>query len=236
MKLLPRGLIAAVGASVAFHLAAVAVPWRGGQPGAPAPGASTATLVARLIELAPATRVDAPPIPAAPPSDVVTPTAAVPAIVTEVATAPPASVSPPAPAPEVASKPVPTEAPALPDSLPALPADRSAGTRGAAESRTGLDRGPRPLDAIDPAFPAAAGTRGGTVILRLVISDTGEVESIVVVHAAPPGLFDEAALAAFGRARFAPGLRGGIPVRSEVMYEVEFAPLGKGTEASGRTY
>jgi protein TonB len=74
------------------------------------------------------------------------------------------------------------------------------------------------------------------VTLRLVISEQGEVESIVVVHAVPPGLFDEAALAAFGRARFAPGLRGGIPVRSEVMYEVEFAPLGKGTESSGRTY
>jgi protein TonB len=57
-----------------------------------------------------------------------------------------------------------------------------------------------------------------------------------VVHAVPPGLFDESALAAFGRARFAPGLRGGLPVRSEVLYEVEFAPLGKGTDSSGRTY
>ena len=100
----------------------------------------------------------------------------------------------------------------------------------------GLDRGPRPLDDIDPSFPVAAGNRGGTVTLRLVISEQGEVESIAVIHAVPPGLFDEAALAAFGRARFAPGLRGGIPVRSEVLYEVEFAPLGRGGDSSGRTY
>lgn len=236
MKPLPRGLVVSVGASVAFHVAAVAMPWRGVQAGASRPPAA-ATLSARLIESPPAALpVEDRPVPAA---ETAVPAAAVPTIMTEVATAPPAAVSPPAPAPvaELPSRPAPVAAPALPESVTPLPSDPLSTVRGPAESPiAGLDRGPRPLDAIDPAFPAAAGARGGTVTLRLVISDMGEVESIAVVHAVPPGLFDEAALAAFGRARFAPGLRGGIAVRSEVMYEVEFAPLGKGTESSGRTY
>ena len=99
-----------------------------------------------------------------------------------------------------------------------------------------LDRGAHPLDDIDPAFPPAAGSRGGSVTLRLVISATGVVEDIAVVRAVPPGVFDDAALAAFGHARFAPGMRGGVAVRSEVVYEVEFAPQGRGTDSAGRSY
>ncbi len=238
MKPLPRGLVAAVGVSIAVHLAAVAVPWHGVQAGGASRPAAAATLVARLIELPPAVLpVEDRPIPAVPAPETAVAAPAVPAIMPEATAAPPASVPLPAPVPELPSRPVPAPAPALPESVTALPSEPPSVVRGPAESRAaGLDRGPQPLDFIDPAFPVAAGARGGTVTLRLVISEKGEVESIVVVHAVPPGLFDEAALAAFGRARFAPGLRAGIPVRSEVMYEVEFAPLGKGTESSGRTY
>ncbi len=82
----------------------------------------------------------------------------------------------------------------------------------------------------------AAGARGGVVTLHLVISDEGVVESVEVVASSPPGLFDAAAVAAFGHARFSPGLKSGVPVRSEVQYEVSFAPIGRGGEVSGRTY
>jgi TonB family protein len=74
------------------------------------------------------------------------------------------------------------------------------------------------------------------VTLRLVVSDRGVVESVEVVRSSPPGLFDAAAVAAFGQARFSPGLKAGVPVRSEVLYEVSFAPVGRGSETSGRTY
>jgi protein TonB len=101
---------------------------------------------------------------------------------------------------------------------------------------SGLDRGPQPLDAIEPEVPEIAGPLGGLVTLRLVISDRGIVESIEVVRSSPAGLFDAAAIAAFGQARFSPGLKAGLPVRSEVTYEVSFAPVGRGTDSSGRTY
>ena len=238
MKSLPRGLVAALTASVAVHLAAIGVPWRGTQGGEPR-GANVPTLLARLIEApAPPDPLPSRPIPAAAEPE---PAAAAIAVPMPDAAALPAP-SPPQAA-EPATRPATTPAPvaaasssvdrgADPTKPPAPTAVRSGGDSQAA----GLDRGPRPLDDIDPVFPVAAGHRGGTVTLRLVISEQGEVESIAVVQAVPPGLFDEAALAAFGRARFAPGLRAGVPVRSEVLYEVEFAPLGRGSDSSGRTY
>ncbi len=100
----------------------------------------------------------------------------------------------------------------------------------------GLDPPPRPLDDIAPDFPEAAGTRGGSVVLRLFISETGAVDKIEIVRSTPPGLFDAAALAAFGSARFSPGFLAGVPVRSQVMYEVEFARQARDSSASGRTY
>jgi protein TonB len=121
-------------------------------------------------------------------------------------------------------------------SSPAANDDRAATSTTITEPSSGLDRGPQPLDDIVPVFPDQAGTRGGVVTLRLVISDRGAVEAIEVVASSPPGLFDAAALAAFGHARFAPALKAGIPVRSEVRYDVSFAPIGRGSEASGRTY
>jgi protein TonB len=206
------------------------------------PAAAAPALVARLIEPAPALPPSAQepaPISVAPTLAAESPTAMIsPPPLTELPGAAPFQSRSTDPLPAVAKPETrPTPAEPLPLSDPTLASEASPAPLAGGESRAaGLDRGPRPLDDVEPVFPAAAGARGGTVTLRLVISDRGEVESIVVVHAVPPGLFDDAALAAFGRARFAPGLRGGIPVRSEVMYEVEFAPLGKGTESSGRTY
>jgi len=85
-----------------------------------------------------------------------------------------------------------------------------------------LDRSPRPLGEISPHYPEAAGSRGGSVVLRLFIDEQGVVERAEVVRAEPGGLFEEAARAAFMAARFEPGLRAGRPVRSEMTVEVEF--------------
>ena len=100
----------------------------------------------------------------------------------------------------------------------------------------GLSDGPRPLDDVEPAFPPEAGLQTGSVTLRLVVSAQGSVERIEVVRSSPPGVFDVSALAAFGRARFAPAVRDGSPVRAEVIYEVDFAPTGAGTENAERKY
>lgn len=115
-----------------------------------------------------------------------------------------------------------TEAP-----LPAAP-DYAPGIR--------LDPGPRPLDDIDPDYPDPVHLREGTVVLRLLISDTGHVDDVAVVRSQPRGVFEQAAVDAFAKARFAPGMAAGTPVKSQITVEVQFTPINRGARVSGRTY
>ena len=98
-----------------------------------------------------------------------------------------------------------------------------------------LDPGPRPLDDIEPDYPDPY-LREGTVVLRLLISETGHVDDVAVVRSQPTGVFEQAALDAFGKARFAPGLAAGTPVKSQITVEVRFVPINRGGRVSGRTY
>jgi TonB family protein len=138
----------------------------------------------------------------------------------------------PPPVPALAPAPAPAPAPAAampsmaPTALPAAP-DYAFGVR--------LDPGPRPLDDIEPAYPDVY-LREGTVVLRLLISETGHVDDVAVVRAEPRGVFEQAALDAFGKARFAPGLAAGVPVKSQITVEVRFMPINRGAGVSGRTY
>jgi TonB family protein len=88
-----------------------------------------------------------------------------------------------------------------------------------------LDSRPHLLTRVDPAYPQIAPPDGGYVLLRLLIGDGGEVERVLVVGAEPQGVFDAAAVEAFRSARFSPGIRGGIAVRSQVLLEMKFHPL-----------
>ena len=99
-----------------------------------------------------------------------------------------------------------------------------------------LDPGPRPLEDIEPDYPDPVHLREGTVVLRLLISETGHVDDVAVVRAAPPGVFEQAALDAFGKAKFAPGRAAGTPVKSQITVEVRFVPINRGARVSGRTY
>jgi protein TonB len=99
-----------------------------------------------------------------------------------------------------------------------------------------LDPGPRPLDEIDPEYPDTVRLRSGAVVLRLLISETGHVDEVGVVRAEPPGVFEQAAIEAFAKARFAPGMAGGRPVKSQIRIEVEFMPINRGAKTSGRSY
>ena len=99
-----------------------------------------------------------------------------------------------------------------------------------------LDPGPRSLDEIDPDYPDPVKLRSGTVVLRLLISDTGHVDDVAVVRAEPLGVFEQAAIEAFSKARFSPGMAGGMPVKSQIRVEVEFMPINRGARISGRNY
>ena len=73
-------------------------------------------------------------------------------------------------------------------------------------------------------------------MLRILISDTGHVDDVAVVRAEPRGVFEQAAIEAFAKARFAPGLAAGTPVKSQITVEVQFVPINRGARVSGRTY
>lgn len=99
-----------------------------------------------------------------------------------------------------------------------------------------LDVPPVPLSDIQPEYPESAGNQQGTVVLRLFISASGDVDELVVVRALPSGFFEEAALTAFATARFSPGMHHGRAVKSQMAVEVQFVPFNRGAGVSGRGY
>ena len=76
---------------------------------------------------------------------------------------------------------------------------------------------------VMPEYPAdiISGARG-RVVLRLFISADGTLDNLQVAHAEPRGVFDQAAVDAFARARFTPGKKNGEAVPSLILIEVTF--------------
>ena len=87
-----------------------------------------------------------------------------------------------------------------------------------------LDRKPFPLTRIEVPAPAAPEAIAGAVRLRLHISESGLVENAKIVFGTGLAEFENAALREFTRARFQPGYRGNLPVRSEMLIEVNLHP------------
>jgi len=71
-----------------------------------------------------------------------------------------------------------------------------------------------PLEAADPVYPPDALRAGveGRVEIAFTVTETGAVRDVGVVASTPPGVFDEAALAAIERWRFRPRAVNGQPV------------------------
>ena len=82
----------------------------------------------------------------------------------------------------------------------------------------------RVIGRIAPAYPDAARRRSqeGTLRAMLKIDDLGRVQSVEVVEAQPPGVFEEAALEALRQARFRPAMKDGRPVRFQATLRVDF--------------
>lgn len=98
-----------------------------------------------------------------------------------------------------------------------------------------LDPGPQPLEDVTPVYPEEAQGQEGSVVLRLLINESGAVDNVAVVRAYPVGLFEKSALDAFGKARFSPGRMLGVAVKSQITIEVMFTPINRG-KVSGRSY
>jgi protein TonB len=64
----------------------------------------------------------------------------------------------------------------------------------------------------------------GKVALRIFINEQGGIDMISIMAAAPPGVFDEAALTATQALQFTPALKNGREVKSQKTIEVVFNP------------
>lgn len=89
---------------------------------------------------------------------------------------------------------------------------------------TDVDTAPSARSKVPPDYPRRARRTGteGRVVLRLLVREDGRPEHLTVVEAAPSGIFEESALEAVARWRFAPGTRKGHAVPTWVLLPVRF--------------
>ena len=87
-----------------------------------------------------------------------------------------------------------------------------------------LERRPFPLENIEVPAPVSPDAIAGSVMLRLRISESGQVDEASVVMSTGIAEFEQAALEVFSQARFRPGYRAKLPVRSEMLIEVILQP------------
>lgn len=87
-----------------------------------------------------------------------------------------------------------------------------------------VDRPASPVEPIQPIYPRRERRRGreGSVLLRLQIAVSGQVEGIEVAESAGEA-FDKAALAALREARFRPAFVNNTPVASILHYRLLFS-------------
>lgn len=83
-----------------------------------------------------------------------------------------------------------------------------------------LDRRPHPITPVTLDEPGREMSEG-YLILRLLISETGSVDDVVVVLNDAQPLLVRNAREAFGRAHYAPGIKNGQAVKSQMMIEVK---------------
>lgn len=79
-----------------------------------------------------------------------------------------------------------------------------------------------PLRFENPAR-AAHGQAAGSVLVMLLLNDTGSVDEVSVVAAEPSGYFEDTVRAVFAAARFFPAQKNGRAVKSRVLIKVDFA-------------
>lgn len=87
-----------------------------------------------------------------------------------------------------------------------------------------VDTRAAPQGAIHTDAPEGTEDYAGYLVLRLLISERGDVDQVDVLISEPEGVFDEAAKESFGRASFYPAMRRGFPVKSQMVVELKIEP------------
>jgi TonB family protein len=127
----------------------------------------------------------------------------------------------------------------LPRKMPTSPlAAPDPGRRPAPEARAGaegfgsgvyyraseLDHRPAPRSRIDPAYPAFTRDGSAYLVLRLLINESGAVDKVIPLVGDSGSAFERSAVEAFAAAQFMPGVKAGVPVKSQLTVEVKFDP------------
>jgi TonB family protein len=82
-----------------------------------------------------------------------------------------------------------------------------------------------PLTPVNLVYPEQSASRiRGRVRIALFIDERGWVRKAQVLASEPEHLFDDVALRAWQDVRFAPALKGDVPVKSEKLLEMDFTP------------
>lgn len=83
---------------------------------------------------------------------------------------------------------------------------------------------PRPTERVPPDYPARARASGqtGAVTVSFIVDVDGSAVDTHVVEAIPPGVFEDAALAAVAQWQFEPGRHEGAPVAVRVRQTLRF--------------
>lgn len=84
-----------------------------------------------------------------------------------------------------------------------------------------LDVVPGIMTRTHPEFPDMARV-SGKVLIRLFIDERGTVEHVAILRAEPPNIFEASARRAFLAARFTPGMKAGVPVKSQLTLQVDY--------------
>ncbi|MBU0592919.1 MAG: TonB family protein [Gammaproteobacteria bacterium] len=87
-----------------------------------------------------------------------------------------------------------------------------------------VDVHPTALQIIRPTYPdeAASSNVTGSVVLVLLLDESGKVQELSVEDANPSGMFEQSALDAFRNARFSPAQRNGRVVKSRMRIKVTY--------------
>jgi TonB family protein len=91
-------------------------------------------------------------------------------------------------------------------------------------SASELDVRAEPVTPVEFNYPPTVARIVGRVRIALFIDERGFVRKAQVLQAQPEKLFDEAALSGWREVRFSPAMRGGVPVKSEKVVDVDFQP------------
>ena len=83
---------------------------------------------------------------------------------------------------------------------------------------------PRPIVRVNPLYPRKAAFEEieGQVRLEFLITETGEVDEIVILESEPEGVFDTVAIDAIANWRFEPALADGRPTARRAEQVLDF--------------